>query len=214
MNSQKTIQDKCIGLRFVEEGMCNSINQGRIKVLKCASNEVCKDGACTASPEKCIDTDGDKRETKGTVSFVTKSGIAGTFNDLCSTPSYLIEGMCKGSMFMSRGVQCPSGTGCKDGACVTGVSAVPITCTDSDGGFNANLKGVTQAGTKKSEDYCTDTRTLQEYYCYQNQIYSLSRICYEGACSNGICTTIKSTQSSTGSSPSSGSFRSSWSWGR
>ena len=204
VNVPKTIQDKCISLRFVEEGMCNSINQGRINVLKCADKEVCKNGACVVSPEQCSDTDGNKRETKGKVSFVTKTGSAGTFTDKCTdellASAFLIEGLCKENTFTSRGVPCPPGTLCKDGACVAGASAIQNTCTDSDNGFNAYVKGkvtsTSQSGTIKSnEDYCADTRTLQEYYCSQNQVKSLTRNCYEGACLNGICTTVRSTGS-------------------
>jgi len=216
-NTQKVIQDKCIGTRFVEEGLCNSINQGRIEIMKCADNEVCNNGACIPSPEKCQDSDGNDRSKKGTVNFVTKIGLKGVFYDYCNAPSYLTEGLCKGNTFLPRGVSCPVNTGCKDGACVSGVNMIQSTCTESDNGFNVYLKGVTtftnQSGLNKVEDYCIDARTLQEYYCNQNQMSYLSRTCYEGACLNGICKSMPLQQPNNPSSSSS-TFRSSWGWGR
>ncbi|MFH1520113.1 MAG: hypothetical protein ABID61_00560 [Candidatus Micrarchaeota archaeon] len=60
-----------------------------------------------------------------------------------------------------------------------------ITCSDSDGGINYNVKGTATNGTLTQTDVCSGDDVL-EYSCVGNDIYKLSQYCMYG-CSDGHC---------------------------
>lgn len=69
-------------------------------------------------------------------------------------------------------------------------------CLDSDNGEDINIKGIISGATKpflffkekniQSEDYCTDSRILKEYYCQDNYVKSKNEKC-NGGCLDGKC---------------------------
>ncbi len=188
--TSKTMGDTCIGYRFVEEALCNVINQGRTKVLKCGGSEICLKGACVASQEKCSDSDGKDRAKKGVVAYVGKDGSKGEFTDSCSGDSFVNEGVCKVNTFLSIQTTCPTSTVCSDGACVQGVKNKEPTCKDSDGFDLARVGEVTytdEAGTERSEfDNCASEKYVNEQACIGNQKRTYPRYCI-GYCRNGAC---------------------------
>ncbi len=191
--SSKTIEDTCIGYRFVEESVCNTINQGRTKILKCSGDEVCLNGACVKSKESCSDSDAKERKTKGTVKYTDKEGKQNTFTDSCDGESNVNEGICKLNTFMSRKVSCPPGTRCSDGACIEGALKTEPFCQDSDGVDIYTLGKVTfYDETSKSvvtvEDVCySQGEFVSEKVCIGNQMRVYSRFCEGGYCSEGAC---------------------------
>lgn len=189
-NAEVTIKDRCASQRFVKEGVCNVINQGRIKILKCKKDELCRQGACIPSPEQCTDSDGKDRTKKGTVEHVNVAGRTGQFTDTCVNKNQVYEGVCKLNTFIFRGVPCPPGTTCDNGACREGVPGAKLSCKDTDGG-DRNTKGVVtytdEEGKEHSKtDSCKDQHYVIENYCYANTPREVTRLCSSG-CSAGKC---------------------------
>ena len=63
--------------------------------------------------------------------------------------------------------------------------AINNTCTDSDGGINYYVKGITTY-VGNVTDFCTSNNSLREYYCVTNGIESVNTTCSYG-CINGAC---------------------------
>lgn len=185
-----TVGDACIGYRFVEEALCNVINQGRSKVLKCGGSEICLNGACVASQEKCSDSDGKDRAKKGVVAYVGKDGSKSEFTDSCTGDSFVNEGVCKVNTFLPIKTSCPTGTICSDGACIQGVKNKEPTCKDSDGFDLMRVGEVTYTdwtGVERSEsDNCASEKYVNEQACIGNQKRTYPRYCI-GYCRNGAC---------------------------
>lgn len=192
---ETTIKDICMGYRFVNEVMCNSVNFGRTKMLKCEENEVCSDGACIASPEKCVDSDGKDRTTKGITTYTLKNGKSEEFIDSCSNSAYIVEGLCKVNTFMGRMVPCPVGKVCVDGVCVGGKPEVKFSCKDSDG-FDLYVAGTIdytdETGAHKKTDTCSSSQAVSENYCVGNNLKTYdNRLCPSGYnCAAGKCVKV------------------------
>ena len=191
-NNPKTERDTCIGLRFVTEHSCNVINQGRTKVLRCANDEYCRNGACQKSQAKCTDPDGTDRKTKGTTTYVSPAGVTLTFTDHCTGSSSVTEGICKVTTFIERAVPCPIGTICSDGACKLSTTAPKETsCKDTDG-YDVYTKGIVtstdETGEKTFTDKCKTLYFLEEQICRNTKHETRQKYCYKGICENGVCT--------------------------
>lgn len=69
----------------------------------------------------------------------------------------------------------------------------PVTCTDSDNGYNYFTKGqTTLSNGVVSTDFCSSANTLDEYICPAtpseygvSQSYTCPHGCSEGACKTG-----------------------------
>lgn len=113
-----------------------------------------------------------------------------TYNDVCTTGTQLKEFYCSGNSLSgtctSSLYTCGAGQVCSNGACVKENNT--ITCTDSDGGINYNVKGTATKGTESKTDVCLPLpmNYLGEYYCLNNSISMVSYNCSFG-CSNGAC---------------------------
>src|SRR5438477_83743 len=60
-------------------------------------------------------------------------------------------------------------------------------CSDSDGGNNIYVKGITQSSSKTMQsDFCVSETKLREFYCYGNGVGSVVLNCLDG-CSDGAC---------------------------
>lgn len=61
-----------------------------------------------------------------------------------------------------------------------------ISCSDSDGGMDIYIKGITAKGLKKIEDSCASDSSVLEGYCSSGKISSTElacdRYCHSGAC--------------------------------
>ncbi len=185
---QPKIIDGCIGYFFVEEAYCTALNQGRLRVMKCAQNEVCLDGRCKPSPESCTDADGRDRTSRGKVSYIDKKGNAGEFTDRCKG-NFVEEGICKVNTFLSREIPCPASKICSEGACVSG-EAVSFTCSDSDG-LDVNTVGkvsfTNEKGKHEVKDACLNQEIVIEQVCYRNNAEERRRLCIGGQCRDGKC---------------------------
>jgi len=157
-------RDSCDG-NTLTEYYCDSRGPGSYTV-KCPLG--CSRGACN-----CPDTDGGW-------DYYNRGTIAGE-TDECIDSTHLREWSCgridsAGNIIPDdKIVDCPYG--CRDGACV---------CRDSDGGINYEVRG--RIGTY--EDYCSDSRTLMEYYTEiengECRIRHERHTC-EGTCQDGRC---------------------------
>ena len=87
------------------------------------------------------------------------------------------------------------------------VLATPISCTDSDGGLNYNLKGNVVYNNLTYYDYCTSGSNLAERYCSSGTVQTayyncpdwVYGMCYDGACL--VNTTMTTTSTSTTTTP-------------
>lgn len=140
-----------------------------------------------ANPTICSDTDGGfVPNNKGTVCVGSNC-----VSDTCSTAmggQFIHEYFCQGATRSSAEESCGYGNICYQGACVKGDQmALPYqsrttTCSDSDGGSNLNVKGVTRGEnyqgvymeaydkcTSATSDYGADTGDyVAEFYCMPN----------------------------------------------
>ncbi|MEM4663157.1 MAG: hypothetical protein QXM75_03995 [Candidatus Diapherotrites archaeon] len=152
-----------------------------IEEVSAPGNYICKDGAFVeANPSStCIDSDGKDIYTKGTVN---ENGRISTDECTCGG-SRVKEMFCYKGMTASEEIYCPTGYTCIDGACVQGSSSPG--CTDSDGGKNFSVRGLTVFGGTNYEDFCNGN-VVTEYYCEGGKGYSTTYLCPNG-CSNGAC---------------------------
>lgn len=188
-NAQLTMEDSCITWRFAREAVCNSLNQGRIKILKCGKDEACISGRCIPSQQKCTDSDGRDRTNKGITDHVGVAGVPGKHTDICFYKTHLWEGMCKLNTFIVRKVPCPKGTTCHDGACIKGEPTTILTCKDTDS-YNIYTVGTItytdSEGKHTKTDSCFNKRYVNENYCYRNIARESKRFCTRW-CVGGKC---------------------------
>jgi hypothetical protein len=162
--------DRCVNATHIEEFSCGP--DGLLSTITACPFGTCEHGACT-----CPDTDGGNNPyVQGTVAGRT---------DYCWNPSTLLEYTCgldSAGRFIADDtlITCPFG--CDSGACV---------CEDSDGDLNYGERG--RIGT--NEDYCSDSRTLVEYYpdragggcAAATMTHTCDGICGDGACQAATC---------------------------
>lgn len=68
---------------------------------------------------------------------------------------------------------------------ITGGTTTALTCQDSDGGLNTDVKGIVYVEGKDYADACI-TGLLIEYYCDGNKLANQNIRC-PNECSNGKC---------------------------
>ncbi len=157
-------EDTCINSTYLKEYYCDSDGVGNY-TIKCPAG--CLNGACI-----CPDTDGGEN-------YHVRGSVAG-MRDYCLDSTTLREYTCDidylGNL-IAKGMNVTCPYGCDNGACV---------CRDSDGGRNYEVRG--RIGS--DEDYCSDSRTLVEYYTEiengECKIRSERHTC-EGLCQDGKC---------------------------
>lgn len=84
----------------------------------------------------------------------------------------------------------PIGENCTGTNCTGGENGtIPQTnCSDTDGGYNINVKGVVTFKNQNFEDYCIETGQLIEYSCLTNSMFKIAINCSSNRiCSNGSC---------------------------
>ena len=139
----------------------------------------------------CTDSDGGiDYYVKGKINTAIPEGL--TDEDYCmypnTNPIILMEHFCSPytsypGNYTTQFYNCPYG--CSNGACLGGNAT--MTCADSDGGKNYNVKGSVTAGAISMTDYCADSSTILEWYCESNKFKTAYRPCPSGVCSNGAC---------------------------
>lgn len=180
-------EDKCSGSTVVDFYCDSTVYAGyNNKTTQCGAGLSCKSGVC--AEVTCSDSDGGKNvnakgETK--LSNSTKSAV-----DVCAWNGKVRENYCEGYKNLTIDLDCPSGTSCKDGACVAGTNS----CSDSDGGTDLTIKGtVTATGAdgkvNKSTDFCSGTANILEMSCNTNNMNKTSwESCPLGSsCKDGAC---------------------------
>ncbi|MEK6937813.1 MAG: hypothetical protein AABX04_02085 [Nanoarchaeota archaeon] len=125
----KYIEDSCVDGQKVNETICLSDRGYSSEIYVCPAGSYCQNGACVA-PTICTDSDGGLNLTvKGTaqgIQYVSKEFI--TLNDSCGSDGRIHEQYCKPDNFEYYTItNCPTGTSCKEGACVQNEQ------TDADG---------------------------------------------------------------------------------
>lgn len=167
---------------------------------------------------KCTDSDGGLNYyLKGTT-----KGVNGEYLDSCSTKGRVKEWYCFEDMAMNLLYRCPEGClagACKGtspgvfNVTVTSTSTTVTTtsttlkattttiakqittasCTDSDGGKNYGVKGITVGSNGRFEDKCRSPATLEEYYCDSGKAVMELKKCEKG-CTLGYCRESAGTQ--------------------
>ena len=117
---------------------------------------------------------------------IAKKGSANS-TDYCGAQNlngtqYVLEQYCDASNNIQQVPYLCPGL-CSTGACVPAT----VNCTDSDGGLNFNVKGVTSKGTLSYTDYCGIGSNLFENYCANNSIVTNYLYVCPNGCSNGAC---------------------------
>lgn len=175
----------------------NNINPTLLEDCQATNpNGYCQGGQCvnpsnTTVPNSCTETDtGQDLGVQGTTTGYL-SGFSYSKTDYCLTTSSVKEYWCVGDLSYEQNFNCPSGTTCISGACV---STQTNSCTDSDGGFNTIVKGTVsgqQNGAPYSfTDYCVGSTSIHEYYCVGGAPNGFDQVCQGNTtniCSNGAC---------------------------
>jgi hypothetical protein len=149
--------------------------------IDCPDGFECSGAKCTKVTE-CTETDDGKDfDARG----VTKEPSGFSAEDECIDSASLFEYFCGPDELVSsvRHV-CTPGKACSDGACVESED-----CTDSDGGVDYFLTGLTEIGNITLEEDSCENNTLTEFYCDEDgRIASISYSCPFGySCAGGAC---------------------------
>ena len=160
----------------------------------------CINGACVNQTQNqtndCTDTDGGiEYFDEGTL-----NALGNDYTDFCfvaGDDEYILEYYCSDQPQIIYGTTrwlCPNG--CENGQCLP-----PTECTDSDGGDNVYVAGVTVGNNDGygvyREDFCLDEDTVFEYFCWGIDVVQGSRNC-ESQCVDGACLMV---QNQTGFAP-------------
>jgi|GEM_PF-4586811 len=186
------INDPSIGVAVVD-GAGNMGSSGRVP---------------ETPPAGCYDSDGGfypylAGETRNESTRVENDTIylPTTYFDTCIDEHHIVEYYCNRTMVMNRTHECTlcyNGTGM---ATVTGtvrMTGAACTCTDTDGGKNYFVEGLTTCDGPSctdgySRDTCSGTDYVMEYFCSEenNKPYSIMFPCpytrYGGGCEDGAC---------------------------
>ena len=131
--------------------------------------------------------------TSTTTKVTYQDGTTEDFADQCSNvgcnrvDGCVNEAGCTGRNTGGWGLfECPSGTSCSGGKCVS--PEPEISCIDSDGGLNYYERGTATFNGILKDDVCDDDfdGMLFEYWCNGNDIDSAEYDCPNG-CSDGRC---------------------------
>lgn len=147
--------------------------------LTCPSGMECSAGKCAEAQPSCADSDnGQNTGVKGTASAEGKGST-----DVCYDGGTVKEYYCSNGAVKESMLECGQGEACQDGQCVSAVA-----CSDTDGGYTVFERGTAREGNELYTDYCTNSYTLEEYYCSQEGVSSYTVNCGSGtSCVNGEC---------------------------
>ncbi|GEM_PF-2745365 len=214
--------DSCLDENTVTEQTCS--NNAKVEVsLSCDNGYECDEGKCVEIPEIvpvafCTDSDGGEiLSIKGTTRAGTKDSStqveisASEEKDSCTDADTVREYICQNNAIVPLDRNCPVGTTCTNGKCLTSTDDYIAFCTDTDNGKTYTSKGTIEVGTKNATgfilssqqfiDNCIDDQTVMEYYCSGEEEASVEKICStDEECIDGACTTIdlECTDSDTG----------------
>ncbi|MBD3397971.1 hypothetical protein GF413_02735 [Candidatus Micrarchaeota archaeon] len=148
-----------------------------------AGVEVAHQGACEAAPlGTCTDSDGGKNA----VEYGTASKGNESYNDSCRPDGLgVYEYYCSNNVVTSENMDCPEGMECEEGKCIV---AEP-SCTDSDGGVEADVFGTATDEEGSNSDECASSNKVTEYYCNEEgESVSVEVSCGPGmVCQGGAC---------------------------
>jgi hypothetical protein len=211
-NASVTRWDTCSGLSStgsgkVAEYFCKTGTIPAVSMIPCGPGETCEDGACTGGLD-CTDTDGGEiylvfGQIHGWDSFAHQYK---TYDDICVDNDQIIENYCVYTgEIESNTVVCQNG--CSEGVCIDvaqGGSAG--SCTDTDGGINAAVKGSIQGPNNQYgvslwnfTDMCTMVNMgndvmihiAVEGYCNtEGEAYTTWVECPNG-CTDGSCNAVQ-----------------------
>ncbi|MFA6530179.1 MAG: hypothetical protein WCT31_00475, partial [Candidatus Micrarchaeia archaeon] len=166
--------DSCANANTVKEWYC-PVKHGDTEVsgtfvnIPCAFGYECKNGVCVnnAPVITCTETDSGNDIYNPGITTVTNDGRATHETDVCADSTHLKEYYCDGTEIKVnaiRGIECPSGFVCSEGACI----ANQYTCTDSDNGKDVYKFGSTiwnYPSQNWQGDVCLSDTTIKEYFC-------------------------------------------------
>ena len=179
--------DRCSSAQKMIKVLCQSNATGVYivnQMITCDNGCDSTLGTCRQSAVTCTDSDGADYTRKGTVSY---NGI--TYTDTCGSTTLVTEYTCVNNVNKKVVKSCRTLYG-NNSKCVDGACTVPSTCTDSDGGQNALVKGAVNNDASMT-DICEGTIGVQEWYCdasIGNLPNDRSLDCPAGtSCTDGAC---------------------------
>ncbi|MBW2975214.1 hypothetical protein KY366_05845 [Candidatus Woesearchaeota archaeon] len=105
------------------------------------------------------------------------------------TDYFCSDGLCDYTITPELVETCLSPEECVSGACV-----IPDSCSDTDGGWIFDVKGVASGYLSEvsynSTDFCLDSATIVEYSCFGDYAYNTTISCLDlnaTSCSDGEC---------------------------
>jgi hypothetical protein len=107
-----TFEDVCTSPKNLGEYYCDKDTK-QYKVVECPTGYECKDGACTAKPIVCKDSDGMDTAKAGVVTLDNGNGFPQTFKDKCVNTTAVQEYYCDGSEAKSVILDCGPKFGCE-----------------------------------------------------------------------------------------------------
>jgi hypothetical protein len=178
--------DVCIGENILMEAVCDAQGYANnAQTTTCAAG--CSNGRCNPTAP-CVDSDGGyQANVFGVVSWTDRNGTRQQTPDTCIGTHILMEAVCDSSGYANNATTTDCPHGCVGGRCA------PATCTDSDGGYNANVFGVVQwidrdGLTRETADTCIGKDIVMEAVCdasgYANN--ATTTRCPKG-CASGRC---------------------------
>ena len=173
--------DTCYDLNFVNEYYCEN-NEVLSERIQCPSKYTCLNGACVPlTNPTCTDDENTVDKLKrGTVTVGTQKQA-----DTCVDNYTVRDYYCTSSSNMAHvDLDCASGYYCNNGACIKEVG-----CTESDNGQDIHTRGYVQlTGGQPIYDSCYTASSVEEYYCLQSGIGSITVDCgYGHYCQDGAC---------------------------
>ncbi|MAF99045.1 MAG: hypothetical protein CMH61_00380 [Nanoarchaeota archaeon] len=156
-------------------------------VIDCGDGEMCRDGACVDTT--CTDTDGGiNLNVQGTGTGEYGTVGVQTFTDYCNAvpgPYYekLIEYHCENNYLQFHHYDCPSGSECSNGACVS-------LCVDDDPENDPSFAGNADNPIIGHRDSCNSAGQLRQSECGPDGNWvtagtvdcSAGTVCQDGAC--------------------------------
>jgi len=168
----------CVGKQCGDDGCSGSCGT-------CSGGNICNSYGICGIP--CLDGDGGSTDAIFIKGSCQDYG-GGTHNEDFCSGNTLIEQTCINNICTPYSQSCEFyGKVCQDGACVS--------CSDSDGGLNFNVKGTCTAGSLSKTDYCDSSFRIAEYQCTSSYpCYLTIRSCESGKiCQDGACVTNSTT---------------------
>jgi len=180
---QNVQTDICIDYTTVKDYYCAN---GELKSInhECQPGYKCNGGKCEPMPVICTDSDNGKDiRVRGRTKAVKGLGTFFDQWDECIDEGTVLEHYCNvDGTVTSEEVWCDSGYRCYVDRCIRS------DCSETDDGIDIYERGTaTDADGNDYTDTCVSDERIREYYCYGNEVESITRSCEGYYCDDDHC---------------------------